>query len=278
MKQPTFQYHPGTFGMSKAQELWIVFPESCHGCNFRPVIGFPGFLPHIEHKDLEVVRGHLISSKPFSVTKHDFLLDQSRAPRAEVPRAAHGHHRSPKHQARLGQPGSPRTATAPPRQPARRNSSRSRRDAHLEAVGARDGLAEPRVLAGARSGAAQQLQEAQQQQQPRAARAPHVGSRCDLRFRGRCRRAGRARACSSSPQERAGSAASDEGGTRAEGSNVHWGDFKEQCFIKRWDRLKGIHSYCEELKITAEENSVVKQARPRLCRPARLCPQYHRER
>lgn len=114
MKQPTFQYHPGTFGMSKAQELWIIFPESCHSCNFRPVIGFPGFLPHIEHKDLEVVRGHLISSKPFSVTKHDFLLDQSRAPRAEVPRAAHGHHRSPKHQARLGQPGSPRTATAPP--------------------------------------------------------------------------------------------------------------------------------------------------------------------
>lgn len=114
MKQPTFQYHPGTFGMSKAQELWIVFPESCHSCNFRPVIGFPGFLPHIEHKDLEVVRGRLISSKPFSVTKHDFLLDQSRAPRAEVHRAAHGHHRSPKHQARLGQPGSPRTATAPP--------------------------------------------------------------------------------------------------------------------------------------------------------------------
>lgn len=125
MKQPTFQYYPGAFGMSKAQELWIVFPKSRHGCNFWPVIGFPGFFPHIEHKDLEVVRGHLINSKPFSVAKHDFLLDQRREPRAEVPRAAHGHHQSPKHQARPGQPRSPRIATTPPRQPARRISSSS---------------------------------------------------------------------------------------------------------------------------------------------------------
>lgn len=52
--------------MSIAHKLWIILPESCHSCNFRPVIGFPGILPHIKHKDLEAGRSRPISSQPFS--------------------------------------------------------------------------------------------------------------------------------------------------------------------------------------------------------------------
>lgn len=52
--------------MSIAHKVWIILPESCHSCNFRPVIGFPGILPHIKHKDLEAGRSRPISSQPFS--------------------------------------------------------------------------------------------------------------------------------------------------------------------------------------------------------------------